>query len=205
MNSARRGWRLIVAAFAVVASTVAVRAADTGTVSGFIFDSNGEPVAEATVRLTSDRVPNPRVVQTGPNGFYQFQYLIPGGYTIEVDKTGLGNAKRAAVVELGKDTQVDLVIGLAVSESVTVTAANPVVDVRSSEVEFNFGAEALNSLPIERTFRGLFQLMPGVADNRSRVGPAAGGGRQDNTYLVDGANITNPGFGYLSTEVNEFD
>jgi hypothetical protein len=47
--------------------------------------------------------------------------------------------------------------------------------------------------------------MPGVADNRSSLGPAAGGNRQDNTYLIDGTNITNPGFGYLSLEVNELD
>ena len=79
------------------------------------------------------------------------------------------------------------------------------MDVRSTEVSFNFNADTLNSLPLERTYRGLFQLIPGVADNRSAVGPAAGGSRQDNTYLIDGANITNPGFGYLSTEVNELD
>ena len=79
------------------------------------------------------------------------------------------------------------------------------MDVRSTEVSFNFTADTLNSLPLERTYRGLFQLIPGVADNRSPVGPAAGGSRQDNTYLIDGANITNPAFGYLSTEVNELD
>jgi hypothetical protein len=48
-------------------------------------------------------------------------------------------------------------------------------------------------------------LIPGVADNRSSVGPSGGGSRQDNTYLIDGVNITNPGFGYLSTEVNQLD
>jgi hypothetical protein len=37
------------------------------------------------------------------------------------------------------------------------------------------------------------------------VGLAAGGSRQDNTYLIDGANITSPSFGQLSTEVNELD
>jgi hypothetical protein len=73
------------------------------------------------------------------------------------------------------------------------------------EVSFNLQADTFNALPIERTYRGLFQLIPGVADNRSQVGPAAGGNRQDNTYLIDGTNITNPGFGYLSTEVSELD
>src|SRR5436190_64472 len=56
-----------------------------------------------------------------------------------------------------------------------------------------------------RSSATLCQLIPGVADNRSQVGPAAGGDRQDNTYLMDGANITNPAFGYLSTEVSELD
>ena len=47
--------------------------------------------------------------------------------------------------------------------------------------------------------------MPGVAENNRTVGVNAGGSRQDNTYLLDGVNITNPRFGYLSTEVNEYD
>ena len=49
-----------------------------------------------------------------------------------------------------------------------------------------------------------FQLIPGVAENNG-FAPNGGASRQDNTYLIDGVNITNPGFGYLSTEVNEFD
>ena len=84
-------------------------------------------------------------------------------------------------------------------------ASSPSVDVRSTEISVNVGADTLRTMPLERSYRGLFQLIPGVADNRSVVGPAAGGNRQDNTYLIDGANITNPGFGYLSTEINELD
>src|SRR5213075_3197276 len=76
---------------------------------------------------------------------------------------------------------------------------------RSTEVSFNISSDVLNSLPLDRTYRGLFQMIPGVADNRSPIGPSAGGSRQDNTYLIDGANITSPSFGYLSTEVNELD
>src|SRR5262249_41078309 len=118
---------------------------------------------------------------------------------------GVVNARRTAVVEIGRDTQVDVVLGLTISESLTVTAAQPVVDVRSTEVSFNFTSDTLNNLPLDRNYRGLFQLIPGVADNRSPIGPSAGGSRQDSTYLIDGANITNPSFGYLSTEVNELD
>ena len=186
--------------------TVAVSAnADTGTVSGAVFDQNGAPVADATVKISGTALPLGRTVQTGANGLFQFQYLIPGEYVVETDKSGVGSAKRVAIVELGRDTQVDIVVGLSFQEELTVVAARPIVDVRSAEVGFNFKDETLNSLPLERTYRGLFQLIPGVADNRSPIGPAAGGSRQDNLYLIDGANITSPAFGYLSTEVNELD
>ena len=86
-----------------------------------------------------------------------------------------------------------------------MSAVEPLVDVRSTEVSFNFTSDTLNSLPLDCMYRGLFQLIPGVADNRSPIGPSAGGSRQDSTYLIDGANITSPLFGYLSTEVNELD
>jgi hypothetical protein len=196
---------LLIALALVIIAPVFALAADTGTISGAAFDQNGQPVADATVRISGDLLPVGRTVETGPNGLYQFQYLTPGEYIVEIIKTGVGSSTRVAIVELGKDTQVDFVLGLAIQEEVTVTAARPVVDVRSAEIGFNFKDDVLNTLPLERTYRGLFQLIPGVADNRSPVGPAAGGGRQDNLYLIDGANITSPAFGYLSTEVNELD
>ena len=84
-------------------------------------------------------------------------------------------------------------------------AVTPVVDVRSTDASLTFTDNRFNSLPLEHTYRGLFQLAPGVADNRSAVGLAAGGSRQDNTYLLDGANITSPAFGTLAIQVNQLD
>ncbi len=183
----------------------AVQAADTGTISGIAVDQAGAPVVDALVKVSGASLPTGRTIRTSINGSYRFDYLLPGDYQIEVEWPSGQVSRRPAAVELGKDTQVDFVIGVAVTESVIVTAATPAIDVRSSEASFNFKADELNALPLERTYRGLFQLIPGVADNRSRVGPASGGSLQDNTYLIDGANITNPGFGYLGTEINELD
>jgi hypothetical protein len=207
MQNPMRAWvRLLIVTFAVWAMSISVSAAaDTGSISGAAFDQNGEPVAEATVKISGDPLPAGRTVQTGTNGLYQFLYLVPGAYVVEIEKAGVGTSKRAAIVDVGKDTQLDFVLGLAVQEAVTVSAALPTVDSRTAEIGFNFKDETLNSLPLERTYRGLFQLIPGIADNRSTAGPSAGGSRQDNTYLIDGANITSPAFGYLGTEVNELD
>jgi len=180
-------------------------AADTGTASGGVFTADGQPAAGATVRITGEPLPVGRVTQTDANGVYRFDYLVPGDYILEIDAPGTATMRRAATVAVGRDTQVDVVVGVALSESLTVRAATPVVDVRSTEASLTFGEAQFTTLPVEHTYRGLFQLMPGVADNRSSVGLAAGGSRQDNTYLIDGANITSPGFGTLNIQVNQLD
>lgn len=206
MNSLRAHLRrLFVIAALVITAIIPAAAADTGSISGSIFNQAGEPVVDVVVRLSGDNLPAGRTTRTSVNGSYRFEYLVPGDYLVEVDVSAGSVSRRVVRVDLGRDTQADFITGVAVTEAVTVTATTSGVDVRSSEASFNFKAEELATLPLERTYRGLFQLMPGVADNRSRVGPASGGGLQDNTYLVDGANITSPGFGYLGTEINQLD
>ena len=190
---------------ALILGRVSARAADTGTISGIVVDGSGQPIADATATLSGARLPSGRSVVTGTSGQYQFEYLIPGEYTIQIEKGGVSAAKRTALVEVGRTTQVDVVLGVTLAEEITVAAVHPIVDTRSTEVNFNYKSETLNRLPVDRTYRGLFQMIPGVADNRSPIGPSAGGSRQDSTYLIDGANITSPSFGYLSTEVNQLD
>jgi hypothetical protein len=180
-------------------------AQDTGSISGGVYDQKGAAVADATVRVSGDLLPAGRTVTSAATGAYRFPLLMPGRYTVRVDKQGLGTATRAVIVEIGRDTQLDVVIGVAVTEEVTVTAAaTPLVDLKSTEVNFNYTAATIGRLPLERTYAGLFQLVPGVAENEA-FAPAAGGSRQDNTYLIDGVNITNPLFGYLATEINGLD
>ncbi len=181
------------------------RAQTTGAISGIVFDQNANPVEGATVKVSGEMLPAGRTVTTPATGQYAFPLLQPGVYTVQVSKQGVGDSTRQAVVEVDKNFTLDIVLGLAVKESVEVTAASPVIDTKSTEVDTNFKSQTLETLPLERSYRGLFQLIPGVAENRSTIGPAAGGSRQDNTYLLDGVNITNPGYGYLSSEVNELD
>ena len=196
--------RVLLFAFAGVVGLSAPAAANTGTISGAVFDQAGMPVADVAVTVAGTAIPAGRTTRTDANGVYHFEYLPPGDYSVSVT-AATTSLTRTAIVELGRDTRLEFVTGLALSEVVTVKAVRPVVDFRSAEVSFNFGSDTLSTLPLERTYRGMFQLLPGVGENRSPVGPAAGGGRQDNTYLMDGANIGNPGFGHLATEVNELD
>ena len=199
------GLRLFAAVFLLFVTGAAARAADTGSVSGSVFSQSGDAVAAAVVKISGAALPIGRDTQTDANGVYRFEYLPPGEYSIEIQAPGTAPARRTAVVSVGRDTQVDVLVGVAVSESVTVTAVTPIVDVRSSDASLTVTDARFNALPLEHSYRGLFQLAPGVPDNRSQVGLSAGGSRQDNTYLLDGANITSPGFGTLAIQVNQLD
>jgi len=196
--------RLVFLVFCASLLVPAAAFAQTGSVSGAVLDQTGGVIQGATVRIAGDQLPAGRTVQTDVNGMYRFPLLLPGQYTVTVEKAGLGKTGRTAVVDIDRDTQLDLTIGVTATESVTVVAATPVVDVRSTEVNFNYKAAEIEALPLQKNYSGLFQLIPGVADNNS-FAPSGGASRQDNKYLIDGVDITNPGFGYLSTEVNGLD
>jgi hypothetical protein len=188
----------------------ALHAGEDGSISGVIKDSQGGVLPGVTVRVSGPQLPGGREAVTTHNGAYVFPRLIPGAYRVEATMAGLGKAAREVHVSVDVDAQVDLVLSPTVTEEVTVTTEAPAVDLKSTEVNFNFTSELMRNLPLPRSYTGLFELIPGVpeGDSASRaagLGPAAGGSRQDNTYLMDGVNITNPGFGYLSTEINELD
>jgi hypothetical protein len=174
-----------------------------------VKDSQGGVLPGATVTVSGDLLPAGLERVAGATGAFQVQRLLPGTYRVEAAMAGLGTTVVETRVFVDVDAQLDLVLSPTVEETVTVVAEAPVADLKNTEVNFNYGAEEIAKLPLSRTYEGLFQLIPGVADNKgtlsSTPGPAAGGSRQDNMYLIDGVNITNPGFGHLATEVNELD
>ena len=193
---------LLVAALAL---GPAAHAGETGSISGVIKDAQGGVLPGVAVRVSGPLLPAGREVVTTGSGNYLFLRLLPGVYKVEAGMSGMGKTARELRVYVDVDAQVDLVLSPTATEEVTVLAQAETVDLKKTEINFNYTADTTKDLPLGRSYSGLFQLIPGVAQNNSSIGPAAGGSRQDNTYLMDGVNITNPGFGYLETEVNELD
>lgn len=178
-----------------------------GSISGIVRDNGGSPLPGVTVSLTGSVLPKGRDTVTDNAGNYSFQKLPPGTYTVTASLAGLGTTRANAIVAVDKDTALNMKLTPAVSESITVTAATPTVDMKKTEVNFNFDAKQIERLPLARTYQGLFELSPGVASGTG-FAPVAGGGRQENLFLLDGASVTNPSFGYLgigNTDANELD
>ncbi len=193
---------LLAAALALGATA---HAAETGSISGVVKDSQGGVLPGVVVKVSGDLLPGGREATTTGTGTYLFPRLLPGVYHVEATMAGMGKNASEVRVYVDVDVQVNLTLSPTATEEVTVLAQSELVDLKNTEVNFNYTADSTQNLPLGRSYSGLFQLIPGIAQNNSAIGPAAGGSRQDNTYLMDGVNITNPGFGFLETEVNEMD
>jgi len=181
-----------------------VFAQETGSISGKIRAEDGSAMPGVTVRASGPALPAGKSEVTDAEGIFNFQRLPPGTYQVVAELTGLGTVQREAVVALGKDTQLELVLNPSLAEEITVAAVVPMIDVKSTELQVNFTQDVIEDLPITRSYKGLFQLAPGVSEN-NRLAPNAGGARMDNTYLLDGVNITNPHYGDILPDVAEID
>lgn len=179
-------------------------AAETGSMSGVVRDASGAPLPGVAVTLTGPALPAGRTMVTGTDGAFNFERIPPGTYNVQADLSGLGNVQREAVVALDRDTQVEIVLNPTVSDQITVEAVVPALDLKSSEVQVNYTDQFIEDLPIPRTYKGILQLAPGVSEN-DRLAPNAGGARMDNTFLLDGINITNPHFGDILPDVAGID
>ncbi len=178
--------------------------AETGSVSGVVRDEAGA-LPGVRVTIKGSLLPAGRSMVTDTEGDFAFKSLLPGTYTVRAELPGLGAVDAPAVVAVDRDTQVRLVLRPSKSTEVEVTATSlPLVDAKATEVATNTARQEFEQLPLSRSYSGLFQLTPGVPDN-ARISPNAGGNRQDNLYLFDGANVTNPFFGDLYPSFAELD
>jgi hypothetical protein len=201
--------KILFSGFAVLIFIIlvsSVLAIDRGAVTGVVRTTEGSVLAGAKVKISGPLLPAGREYITGPDGAFRFLSLPPGKYKVEITHLEALDYSIDVIVSLDKETQVNAVVTPMgrVAEEVTVVAVSPIVDVRSTEINTNWDKEQVQNLPLGRSYASLLQLAPGVADNRD-FAPNAGGNKQDNVYLYDGANITNPHYGYLGANFSELD
>ncbi|HEY0787372.1 MAG TPA: carboxypeptidase regulatory-like domain-containing protein, partial [Thermoanaerobaculia bacterium] len=207
MRKAKTLVKIFAVAAALLISVPAAQADVYGSISGVVRDRDGAPLPGVTVSVTGPVLPRGRDTVTEANGVFAVLNLPPGTYAVTASLAGMGSVRSNAVVAVDKDTSITLTLNPSVAESITVTAATPSVDMKSTEVNFNFDSKTIERLPLPRTYQGLFQLAPGIAAGTG-FAPVAGGGRQENMFLLDGASVTNPSFGYVgigNTDANELD
>jgi hypothetical protein len=183
--------RALFALFALGALAAPAFAAETtGSISGTVKRGDGAPLPGVTVTVSGAFLPAGRTDYSDSAGNFQFARLLPGEYLVKATLEGLGSWQRNAVVAVGKDTQLDAVLEPRTTAAVEVRAALPLVDIKSTEVAQNFTREQFEKLPMGRSYKDLFQLSPGVADNPNRINVNAGGnGRTTSSSTTESTSL----------------
>jgi len=193
-------------AVALLASTLHAQGIGetTGTLVGEVRDDSGVPLPGVTVTVTGDT--GSKIATTDPGGKFVLPFLIPGGYAVQAKLAGFRIVdQKDLVIRLNERTEMALRMFLEFAETFEVSEEIPLIDTSSTTTGINIPQELIASLPIARSFTATINLSPGVAD--AGVGgnlSISGASGLENTYIVDGVNITDPGYGAVGAYSAKF-
>jgi Carboxypeptidase regulatory-like domain len=168
--------------------------AQTGTITGQIFDPAGAVVPNATITATSDSTNVTRTVTSSSAGVYSLAALPPSVYTIVVTAPGFQQQTRTNVV-LNIAAILPVNINLAVAGSATTVEVQDItqapVETDSFALSTVIDSKQINELPlILRDPYQLVLLSPGVVTATNNMGGFSVNGQRDrnNNFMLDGAD-----------------
>ena len=174
----------------------------TGTLTGHVVDAQGLAVPGASVTISGGQ--GVKSATCDAQGRFSVPFLTPGTYTVRAESKGFAPAEQKNItVSIGKPVDVSLKLDVGtVTEAVTVTAGREVISATSTTTGATLTSEQLQQVPVGRTVSDALYLAPGVSSSSTagRANPSIGGGTGlDNQYVIDGANVTNMGYGALGS------
>lgn len=150
---------------------------DAGQVVGTVSDASGAILVGATVTLTNSDTGVSLSATTGAKGDFAFPAVPRGNYTATATSSGFAQESQSFTLNvLQAQTLLFHLRPGAVTTSVHVTDAAPLLDVTNATVSDTIQGEQVTELPLNgRNFTNLAMLSPGVTrgqygDNASGVG-----------------------------------
>jgi len=201
LRCARLGWILATILSLTAAAWPQVT---TGTIVGSVTDTTGAVVAGAKITVKNMDKGTTLPFETDLSGAYRAPFLIPGTYQVTVEKAGFRTETRSGLVlQVDQQAKVDFTLTVGqVTETVSVTAAAPLVESQSASLGQVVNQQAVEALPLNgRNFAQLVWLAPGVTTGQvgenlsgaSSFNPRAasdfnalGSQANANAWLVDG-------------------
>jgi len=180
-----------------------------GSIAGVVKDASGAVIPGVTVKLSS---PNgDHTTTTNATGEYLFPNLPVGsGYVLTVDQPGFSSAKMGNLT-VGVNSRTTADINLQVGQSTQTIEVNAsggtAIDMVSTGVGANLNEELYKNVPVGRSVSSVIYLSPGVTDGggTGTANPSINGASGlENQYIVNGANVTDPGYGGFGTYTLNF-
>jgi hypothetical protein len=187
-------FKTLLVALLAFATMVGTGVAQTGSITGQIFDPAGAVIPNAKITATSASTGFTRTVTSTSAGIYNFGALPPSVYSLSATATGFQE-------QIKKDVTLSVAATLPVNFTLSISGATAVVDVRdasSASVETDsfqlstvIDSKQINDLPlILRDPYQLVLLSPGVVSATNNDGGVSVNGQRDrnNNFTLDGAD-----------------
>jgi len=200
-GSALQALALMGAGAGMIAAAAPAVAQDYSQVNatGRIQGTDGNPIAGATVTITSNAQGTTRTVTTGNDGTFRAQALQQGTYTFTIAADGYESFTDAGVslTQAGAANQFTLSpVGATAGGDIVITAGRTQVvdfDRNTTGAVINLG-ELATRVPVARDITSVILLAPGTQTGDPAFGnipSIAGSSVSENTYYINGLNITN--------------
>jgi hypothetical protein len=206
-----RAWIALVLVLAGIAGPAVAQQTESRIV-GRVVDQSEAALPGATVNVTSKATGALRTTVTEGNGSYAVTNLGPGAYTVSAELSGFQTRVREVVLGVGQveNATMALLVG-GVTETVSVSAVAPVLDVNSAKIGVNVSPEEVQNLPVNgRNFANLMTLATGATSdgNGGWASVRFNGKSNQQNYLnydgVDGTYVWDASPGYLSATGSQF-
>ncbi len=193
----------MVAAFVALLVASPAFAQTTGSLRVLTVDEDELSVPGALVTLEGEggTLGGAQSRETGAEGEVVFTALLPGKYRIEVTKAGFnGVTIEGILISINRTSFQEVVLVAGAGEEIVVEAEKNAVDVGDTTRSTVLTKDFLNRVPAGRSYQQAVQMTAGVSGGSNPN--MAGGASNENTYMLDGANITDPVTGTFSTNFN---
>ena len=121
-----------------------------GRVQGIVTDTSDAVIGSARVSLRNVDTAVETVRETDPNGHYLFDMVLPGNYTVTVEREGFNRfVQENVVVQTRADVTVNarLAVG-AVTQTVTVSESPVQVNFNTTSMELTVDTKLVQNLPL---------------------------------------------------------
>jgi Carboxypeptidase regulatory-like domain/TonB-dependent Receptor Plug Domain len=176
-------------------------AQNTGSISGVVTDPSGAVVDGASVTVTNVGTNSTRSVTSNSSGFYSVPNLVPGTYTVAVEKSGFRAVKFANTpLTVAQSLSLDAKLSVGAQEqSIEVNGQEVApIETESNQLSTLVDSKTIVDLPLlTRNPYELVLLSPGAIQTND-ASPAGGfsvnGSRdRNNNFLLDGVDNNDTG------------
>jgi hypothetical protein len=184
-----RYWQLLL----LTGSLASAQTTGTATLLGTLTDSSGAVIAGAKVTVTNTATSFTSETVTNAEGYYFVTYLNPGTYQITIEAAGFKRYVRDGVLlRTNESPRIDVALEVgAVTESVQVTGAPPLLETETSASGGVLGVDTFVKIPVLQKL--VFRLTLYLPGTQVVNGIHAMGQRERSMgYVLDGLSAKEP-------------